>query len=50
MEEEVDSSRGYAEKWAKWIREAYQVASKNSQQSSAKGKRYYDRHNKGVIL
>ncbi|KAJ8014041.1 hypothetical protein DPEC_G00036130 [Dallia pectoralis] len=48
--EETDSPRGYAEKWAKRMKEAYQVASKNSQQSSAKGKRYYDQHLKGVIL
>lgn len=32
------------------MREAYQVVSKNSQQSSARGKKYCDHHLKGVVL
>lgn len=49
-EEETETPQGYAEKWAARMREAYRVATENSQHSSARGKRRYDRHVKGVVL
>lgn len=49
-EEEKKTPRGYAEKWGEKMIEAYKIAGSNSQQSSAKDKRYYDKRNKGVIL
>lgn len=49
-EEEPRTARSYAEKWAEKMIEAYKIASTNSQKSSAKGKHYYDRKNRGVTL
>lgn len=49
-EEEANSPRGYAERWASRMKEAYRIASEHSQQSNARGKRYYDQHAKGVVL
>ena len=49
-QKETQTSRGYAEKWAKAMTEAYCVASENSKQSSAQGKRYYDQQTRGAIL
>lgn len=49
-EEEATSPRGFAEKWAHRMKEAYRLASENSQQSRSQGKRYYDSRMKGVVL
>lgn len=49
-QEETNTARGYAEKWAEKMIEAYNIASTNSEQSSTKGKHYYDRRNRSVIL
>lgn len=48
--EEAQTPRGYAERWAKIMSEAYRIASENSNQSSARGKKYYDQHARGVVL
>lgn len=50
IDEEADSPRGFAEKWASRMKEAYRIASENSQQSNSRGKHYYDRCAKGVVL
>uniref|UniRef100_A0A3Q3K445 Gypsy retrotransposon integrase-like protein 1 n=1 Tax=Monopterus albus TaxID=43700 RepID=A0A3Q3K445_MONAL len=50
VEGEEETPHGYAEKWKEKMVEAYKIANANSQQSSAKGKHYYDRRNKGVTL
>lgn len=46
----ASSPKGYAEKWAVKMREAYKVASEKSGQSSAREKHYYDQHVKAVTL
>lgn len=43
QEEEPATAQGYTEKWAMRMKEAYRIATENSQQSSARGKRLYDR-------
>ena len=44
------TKQAFAEKWARRMKEAYYIASKTSQKSSEKAKRYYDRGVKGVTL
>lgn len=44
------SPRDYAEKWAQRMADAYKLASDNSKQASARNKRYYDQHLRGVVL
>lgn len=49
-EKETQNHQTFAQKWADRMRVAYQIASDNSQKSSAKGKKQYDRHIRGVSL
>lgn len=49
-EEEQNNPRGYAKQWAKRMTEAYRIASENSQNSSARGKYYYDKKSRGAVL
>lgn len=48
--EDQYSPRDYAQKWAQRMADAYKLASDNSKQASARNKRYYDQHLRGVVL
>ncbi|KAK7898434.1 hypothetical protein WMY93_019287 [Mugilogobius chulae] len=47
---ETTDRQTYAEKWAERMRTAYDIAERNSEKSSAKGKRQYDKSVRGVVL
>lgn len=49
-ETDVVTPKGYAQKWAKRMSDAYQIANENSKKSSARGKSYYDSKMKGAVL
>ncbi|XP_014824946.1 PREDICTED: uncharacterized protein LOC106904922 [Poecilia mexicana] len=49
QETEIKESSGYVERWAGKMTEGYQIANANSQQSSLKGKTYYDKKSRGVV-
>ncbi len=49
-EREPYSPRGFAEKWAEKMTEAYRIASENSKKSSARGKVTYGKKTRGVVL
>ncbi|KAL1249452.1 hypothetical protein QQF64_020457 [Cirrhinus molitorella] len=50
LEDDQYSPRDYAEKWAQRMAVAYKLASDNSKQASARNKKYYDQHLRGVVL
>lgn len=47
---ETTDRQTYAQKWAERIRAAYKIVERNSEESSAKGKRQYDKAVRGVVL
>lgn len=49
-EKDIESYKNYVEKWAGKMTEAYKIASENSRQSSVRGKSYYDKKLRGVVL
>lgn len=49
-EPESSDRQTYAQKWAKRMCSAYEIAANNSEKSSAKGKSQYDRAVRGVVL
>lgn len=49
-ETEDRNHQTFVKKWAERMRVAYQIAAQNSQKSSAKGKKQYDRRARGVAL
>ncbi len=49
-EDEGQMPRGFVKQWARRMGEAYQIASENSKQASARGKAQYDLKVRGVVL
>lgn len=49
-EKNTVSHKNYAEKWAAKMTEAYRIASEKNRLASARGKSYYDKKLKGVVL
>ncbi|CAI5671134.1 unnamed protein product [Oreochromis niloticus] len=47
---EAQNHQTFVQKWAERMRIAYQIAANNSRQSSAKSKKQYDRHVRGITL
>lgn len=45
-----NSHQEYAQKWQQQMREAYDIASKNIQKSTARGKSYYDQKRQSAVL
>lgn len=49
-EDDQYSPQEYAKKWAQRMADAYKLASDHSKQASARNKKYYDQHLRGVVL
>lgn len=50
IKEQEKSYQNYAKKWQPQMAEAYDVASRNMEKSTAKGKAYYDREKMSSVL